>query len=73
VITELADVAEAVISLDQSYTIHSPWEVMTPDCLLDGATDSEYTDEAYISETFSEQGPNDQGVVQPCGTDIDNA
>jgi Flp pilus assembly pilin Flp len=73
VITELGDVAEAVISLDQSYTIHSPWEVMTPDCLNDGATDSEYTDEAYISEEFMEQGPLDQGDVNECATDIDNA
>lgn len=73
VITELADVAEAVISLDQSYTIHSPWEVMTPDCTQDGATDSEYTDEAYISETFNESGTLDQGAVQECGGNPGNA
>jgi Flp pilus assembly pilin Flp len=56
VITELADVAEAVISLDQSYTISHPWEVMTPDCELDGASDSLYVDEAYISEQRLEDG-----------------
>ena len=56
VITELADVAEAVISLDQSYTIHAPWEVMTPTCAPDGAVDSEYSDEAYIKEQFMDNG-----------------
>ena len=50
VITELGDVAEAVISLDQSYTISVPWEVMTPDCPIDGASNSAFTDEAGISE-----------------------
>ena len=39
-LTELGDVAEAMISLDQSYTILNPWEMGTPDCLLDGASDS---------------------------------
>ena len=61
VITELADVAEAVISLDQSYTIQHPWEAMTPDCNLDGGSDSSYTDEAYISErrkTSGDLGPD---------------
>ncbi len=49
-ITELGDVAEAMISLDQSYTILQPWEVTTPDCIEDGASDSRYVDAAYISE-----------------------
>ena len=72
VITELADVAEAVISLDQSYTIHSPWEVMTPDCTLDGATDSEYVDASFISEQFTEEGPLDQGDKKACGDSPNN-
>ena len=67
VITELGDVAEATISLDQSYTVNSPWEIMAPDCLLDGATDSEFTDSAYISEQPNGRGPKDQGDVRPCG------
>ena len=48
-ITELGDVAEAMISLDQSYTILQPWEVTTPDCIQDGASDSSYSDEAGIT------------------------
>ena len=68
VITELGDVAEAVIALDQSYTIHAPWEIMTPDCILDGASDSEYTDEAYISEVRLNDGVNSQTKpVGDCG------
>ncbi len=49
-ITELGDVAEAMISLDQSYTVLPPWEVTIPDCVQDGASDSYYVDAAYISE-----------------------
>ncbi len=49
-ITELGDVAEAMISLDQSYTILPPWEIVLPDCIEDGASDSTYQDAAYISE-----------------------
>ncbi len=49
-ITELGDVAEAMISLDQSYTILQPWEVVTPDCIQDGASDSFYQDAAFLSE-----------------------
>ncbi|NQU21842.1 MAG: hypothetical protein HQ567_11215 [Candidatus Nealsonbacteria bacterium] len=66
VITELGDVAEAVVSLDQSYTILPPWEVMTPDCLQDGASDSAYTDEAGISETRSANAVT-QGPTGSCG------
>ena len=67
VITELADVAEAVISLDQSYSIQHPWEVMTPDCAQDGASDSAYEDEAYISEV-RQNGADlpDQGDTELC-------
>jgi len=71
VITELGDVAEAMISLDQSYTIHAPWEVMTPTCAADGAADSEYVDAAYISETFQNNGAVDQTVAE-CSNDTTN-
>lgn len=49
-ITELGDVAEAMISLDQSLYIAAPWEIVTPGCTEDGASDSLYVDEAYQSE-----------------------
>ena len=66
VITELGDVAEAVISLDQSYTILPPWEVKTPDCAEDGASDSNYLDTAALTNERSE-GPNDdQTAIGDC-------
>ncbi len=69
VITELGDVAEAMIQLDQSYTILMPWEVMVADCVQDGATESNYLDEGTIGENRSVlQAPNQ--VVTPCPGDI---
>ena len=53
VITELGDVSEAMISLDQSYVILPPWEVTVPDCEEDGASQSAYTDSAGIKNTRS--------------------
>jgi len=50
VITELGDVVEAVISLDQSYYIAHPWDVQVPDCVVDGASDSSYTDAAGMDQ-----------------------
>ncbi len=71
VITELGDVAEAVVSLDQSYAIQHPWEVMTPDCALDGASDSIYVDEAGISNQRLVDGDVADQVkpTEPCGAD----
>ncbi len=60
-ITELGDVAQAMIALDQSYTIVQPWEVVTPDCILDGASDSSYTDD----QALSEGRPADPVITQP--------
>ena len=65
-ITELGDVAEAVISMDQSYTILPPWEVIIPNCDQDGASGSSYTDEAGISQGRYDS-VNDQGDVDGCG------
>ena len=67
VITELGDVAEAVISLDQSYTILSPWEVTTPDCVPDGASNSSFIDEAGISEQRGTMQQGQPDEVGPCG------
>lgn len=58
-ITELGDVAEAMISLDQSYTVLPPWEILLPGCEPDGASDSTYVDAAYISE----QRATDPGAI----------
>lgn len=46
--TELGDVAEAMVALDQSYYICWPWEVGTPDKVVDGASNSYFIDGAYI-------------------------
>lgn len=71
VITELGDVAEAVISLDQSYTILAPWEVKTPDCEQDGASNSSYIDEAGITQDRYDSVNSQDDVVGPCG-DVEN-
>jgi len=65
VITELGDVAEAMISLDQSYTILNPWDIQTPDCGQDGASDSGYIDSAGLEQLRSFENP-DQGAIQDC-------
>ena len=71
VITELGDVAEAMIALDQSYTISSPWEIQTPDTGLDGASDSLFLDEARLSEVrgtgLSGQTSVDAATGSPTG------
>lgn len=46
--TELGDVAEAMVALDQSYYICWPWEVATPDNVVDGASNSFFHDGAFI-------------------------
>lgn len=52
-ITELGDVSQAMIAVDQSYTVLMPWEVVDPDCILDGASDSFYQDAQNLSEERS--------------------
>ena len=69
IITELGDVAQAMIAVDQSYTVIQPWEVVTPDCIEDGASDSRYVDD----QALSEGRPATPAVTQPdndgCGDD----
>jgi Flp pilus assembly pilin Flp len=65
ILTELGDVSEAMISLDQSYSIACPWEVAVGDCVVDGATDSSFEDSAGMSEDRL-CGDNDQGNVNGC-------
>ena len=64
VITELGDVAEAVVSLDQSYYIIAPWEVKVADCEEDGASRSIYVDEATMGENRSDNAG--QEAVEAC-------
>lgn len=51
--TELGDVAEAMVALDQSYYICWPWEVATPDNVVDGASNSYFSDGAFIYQERS--------------------
>lgn len=64
VLTELGDVSEAMISLDQSYTILHPWDIQTADCDEDGASDSSYTDAAGINQRRLATG--DVAGGRPC-------
>ncbi|GAB4137780.1 hypothetical protein [Thermopirellula anaerolimosa] len=74
VITELGDVVEAMISLDQSYYIAHPWDVQVPDCVVDGASDSSYTDSAGMDQGRLATGDiaQDQGAIADCGDDVEN-
>ncbi len=72
VISELGDVAEAMISLDQSYTILPPWEIETPDCEIDGASDSVYQDSAALTNERSDNSGPDQGPVGDCDDTDEN-
>ena len=51
--TELGDVAEAMVALDQSYYICWPWEVATPDNVVDGASNSYFSDGGFIYQERS--------------------
>jgi hypothetical protein len=70
-IAELGDVVEAMVSLDQSYTISNPWDVQVPDCLEDGASDSTYTDAAGMDQSRA-GGPNSQAPIGDCGADVED-
>ena len=66
VITELGDVAQAVMQLDTSYRLSSPWEVVVADCDQDGASGSEYEDGFQFDEGrggFFTQTPVDLSCV----------
>ena len=74
VITELGDVVEAMISLDQSYYIAHPWDVQVPDCVVDGASDSSYTDSAGMDQGRLEAQDlaQDQGAIDECSDDAED-
>jgi len=67
-LTELGDVVEAMISLDQSYSILSPWDIRTPDCAIDGASNSSYQDSAGMAQSRVDGG-KDQGAIGGCSVD----
>lgn len=63
---ELGDVAEAMVALDQSYYICWPWEVATPDTVVDGASNSFFLDHASIYQERS----NNTDAVDGSGGEI---
>lgn len=72
-ITELGDVVEAMISLDQSYTILYPWDVQVPDCIVDGASDSSYKDSAGMDQGRIVAGQTkDQGAIGACSVTVED-
>ena len=65
VISELGDVAEAITSLDQSYTIINPMEVWVHTDQTDGASDSIYVDAAeYVATCRPATPPVTQGPME---------
>ena len=66
VITELGDVAQAMVALDQSYYILAPWEIAVADCAQDGAEGSRYDDTATIGE---DRGGIDPQTFSACDPD----
>ena len=68
IIDELGDVAEAMVSLDQSYTILQPVEIAVHDNQLDGASDSRFVD----SMTYSQCRPGIPGAIDMTGAEPSN-
>jgi len=66
--TELADAAEAMIALDQSYYICWPWEVACPDNVADGASNSYFMDGGRI---FQDRATADDMPVDGEGGEAD--
>jgi Flp pilus assembly pilin Flp len=50
VITELGDVSEGMISLDQSYSVLDPWDIRVPNADVDSAAGSSYQDGAGLCQ-----------------------
>ena len=65
VITELGDVAQAVVSLDQGYSILPPWEVYVADCAPDGAEGSRYIDASSFGEARGGITPQANAACPP--------
>ena len=59
VIAELGDVTEAMVSLDQTYYILAPWEIVVNDCIVDGAEGSKFEDMKRFGEGRGGRSPND--------------
>ncbi len=61
IIDELGDVAQAMLALDQSYTIDFPLEVIVHADTASSASDSEFIDAADYTDCDRTQAPQGQG------------
>ena len=62
IIDELGDVAQAMLALDQSYTIDHPLEVIVHTETTSGASDSEFVDAADYIDCNRLVAPEGQGT-----------
>ncbi|MCA9102109.1 MAG: hypothetical protein R3C10_05430 [Pirellulales bacterium] len=67
---ELGDVAEAMVSLDQSYTIVNPVEVTVHDGIIDGASNSVFIDEMTYGQCRPEMPPVTKMGGEPAFTQV---
>jgi Flp pilus assembly pilin Flp len=64
IIDELGDVAQAMLALDQSYTIEFPLEVAVHAPNSSSASDSSFTDALFYSDCDRTASPLGQGAVE---------
>lgn len=62
IIDELGDVAQAMLALDQSYTIDFPLEVIVHAATTSSASDSSFTDAAIYVDCARTAAPVGQGA-----------
>jgi len=68
IIDELGDVAQAMLALDQSYTIAFPLLIVVHDPTVSSASDSSFTDALIYSDCIRATTP----VGQPAALDLDS-
>lgn len=61
IIDELGDVAQAMLAVDQSYSVDFPLEVLVHDALGSSATDSSFDDAATYDDCDRNVSPGGQG------------
>lgn len=73
IVSELGDIVEAAVSLDQSYVILEPWEIKIPNCQADSASGSSYQDSAGMNQRRIQTGDKsqDQDPIGDCSPFIE--
>lgn len=67
IIDELGDVAQAMLAVDQSYTVAFPLEVLVHDALGSSASDSNFEDAATYDDCDRNVSPGGQGTESDVG------